>query len=188
MILSVYKNLILKIEQNKHAENPLVQRGLVKVYVIDQTFDKDINFGFKHKFKTINEAIKTVNKQENVVMYLHYCNKTKTFLVDTSDLIADMLCIGIVTCSKRVVRTIWHELQRAKKQIVIDKAINVIKDEIKIMNDWFNFGYYDVTILENCETVEKLSNIIAKNNNELFEKIELLSTNSNIKQLINSIE
>ena len=121
-------------------------------------------------------------------MYLHYCIKTKTFLVDVSDLVTNMFCVGIVTCSKRTVRTIWHELQRAKKQVVIDKAKNVIKDEIKLMNNWFVIGSFDVTILENGEVVENLSNIMAENDDEMFEKIGLLSTNPNIKQLINNVK
>ena len=180
MIVSRYKNLTLNIEPNKNIENPLIQRGLVKVYVIDQTLNKIVDF--------VEEAVKSVNKQENIVMYLHYCIKTKTFLVDVSDLVTNMLCVGIVTCSKRTVRTIWHELQRAKKQVVIDKAKNVIKDEIKLMNNWFVIGSFDVTILENGEVVENLSNIMAENDDEMFEKIGLLSTNPNIKQLINNVK
>lgn len=170
MIVSRYKNLTLNIEPNKNIENPLIQRGLVKVYVIDQTLNKIVDFGFKHNFQNVEEAVKSVNKQENIVMYLHYCIKTKTFLVDVSDLVTNMLCVGIVTCSKRTVRTIWHELQRAKKQVVIDKAKNVIKDEIKLMNNWFVIGSFDVTILENGEVVENLSNIMAENDDEMFEK------------------
>lgn len=188
MIVSRYKNLTLNIEPNKNIENPLIQRGLVKVYVIDQTLNKITDFGFKHNFQNVEEAVKSVNKQENIVMYLHYCIKTKTFLVDVSDLVTNMLCVGIVTCSKRTIRTIWHELQRAKKQVVIDKAKNVIKDEIKLMNNWFVIGSFDVTILENGEVVENLSNIMAENDDEMFEKIGLLSTNPNIKQLINNVK
>lgn len=188
MIVSRYKNLTLNIEPNKNIENLLIQRGLVKVYVIDQTLNKIADFGFKHNFQNVEEAVKSVNKLENIVMYLHYCIKTKTFLVDVSDLVTNMLCVGIVTCSKRTVRTIWHELQRAKKQVVIDKAKNVIKDEIKLMNNWFVIGSFDVTILENGEVVENLSNIMAENDDEMFEKIGLLSTNPNIKQLINNVK
>ena len=177
MIVSRYKNLTLNIEPNKNIENPLIQRGLVKVYVIDQTLNKIVDFGFKHNFQNVGEDVKSVNKQENIVMYLHYCIKTKTFLVDVSDLVTNMLCV-----------TIWHELQRAKKQVVIDKAKNVIKDEIKLMNNWFVIGSFDVTILENGEVVENLSNIMAENDDEMFEKIGLLSTNPNIKQLINNVK
>lgn len=188
MIVSRYKDFLLDIESNKGIENPLVQRGLVKVYVISQFLTEFVDFGFKHNFKSVKEAVKSVNKQENIVMYLHYCVKTKTFLADVSDLVTNMLCVGIVTCSKRTVRTVWHELQRAKKQEVINKAISVIEDEIKLMNSWFVIGSFDITILENGEVVEKLSNIMVKNDDEMFEKIGLLSTNPNIKELIDNVK
>ena len=51
MIVSRYKNLTLNIEPNKNIENPLIQRGLVKVYVIDQTLNKIVDFGFNIIFK-----------------------------------------------------------------------------------------------------------------------------------------
>lgn len=188
MIVSRYKDFLLDIESNKGIENPLVQRGLVKVYVISQFLTEFVDFGFKHNFKSVKEAVKSVNKQENIVMYLHYNVMSKKFLVDVSDLVANTCCVGIVTCSKRTVRTVWHELQRAKKQEVINKAISVIEDEIKLMNSWFVIGSFNVTIFKDNKAVENLPNIMAANNEDLYEKIGLLSTNPNIKQLIDNVK
>ena len=189
MIVSKYKDFSLDIELNDDIENPLVQRGLVKVYVISQFLTEFVDFGFKHSFQSVEEAVKSVNKQENIVMYLHYNVIAKKFLVDVSDLVANTCCVGIVTCSKRVIRTVWHELQRAKKQEVINKAISVIEDEIKLMNSWFTIGSFNVTIFKGNEVVENLPNIMAASDEEMYEKIGLLSwlvTNPHIKILINN--
>lgn len=186
MIVSKYKDFSLNIELNDDIENPLVQRGLVKVYVISQFLTEFVDFGFKHNFQSVEEAVKSVNKQENIVMYLHYNVIAKKFLVDVSDLVANTCCVGIVTCSKRVIRTVWHELQRAKKQEVINKAISVIEDEIKLMNSWFTIGSFNVTIFKGDEVVENLPNIMAASDEEMYEKIGLLSTNPHIKILINN--
>lgn len=124
-------------EHENGVVNPLSSRELVKLYVIDENHYKLIGTNFPHKYKSIEEAVKSINKQENVVMYLYFDEKSNKYFTETCNCVSNMFLIGLITCSKRVIRTVWHELQRAKKEDVVNKAISVVHDEIKLMNDWF---------------------------------------------------
>lgn len=171
-------------EKNNGVVNPLSSRDLVKLYIIDENHYNVIGTDFPHKYKSIEEAVKSINKQENVVMYLYFDEKSNKYVTETCNCISNMLLIGLVTCSKRVIRTVWHELQRAKKEDVVNKAVSVVYDEIKLMNDWFKMKIYDVKIFKEDSLFEEHINVMASNETMLFEKIEMLSLTPNIKVLL----
>lgn len=184
---SIFKNYSLVIDKCK-SENPLIERGLVELYFFDELFYDYL--GFKHKYKTVEEALKSINKQRNVLCYIYYDGNTRSFFVSEDDNVTNSLIMGLITCSKRVVRTVWHELQRASKEEVTNKAIEVMKDEVTILNKWIKTETFSVTVFKDGEEYESIPKIMAKNDAELFEKIEMLSITPTliIKELIKNIK
>lgn len=193
---SIFENYSLVIEKCK-SENPLIERGLVELYFFDKIFYDYL--GFKHKYKTVEEALKSINKQRNVLYYIYYDDNTKNFFISENDNVTNPFMMGLITCSKRVIRTVWHELQRANKEEVVNKAIDVMRGEVNILNKWIDSEVYNVKVLKNDiieedkegeDVVEIIPNIMAKNDEELFEKIEMLSITPTpiIKELIKNIK
>lgn len=200
---SIFENYSLVIEKCK-SENPLIDRGLVELYFFDKIFYDYL--GFKHKYKTVEEALKSINKQRNVLYYIYYDDNTKNFFISENDNVTNPFMMGLITCSKRVIRTVWHELQRANKEEVVNKAIDVMRGEVNILNKWIDSEVYNVKVFKNDiieediveedkegedvveNIVEIIPNIMAKNDEELFEKIEMLSITPVIKELIKNIK
>lgn len=182
---AIFENYSLVIEKTEN-KNPLIERGLVELYFFDDLFYDYL--GFKHKYKTCEEALKSINKQRNIICYIYYDGKSKCFFISEDDNVTNALIMGLITCSKRVVRTVWHELQRVSKEEVTNKAIEVMKDEITILNKWMKTETFSVKIFKDEEEYECIPKIMAKNDEELFEKIEMLSLTPVIKELIKNIK
>lgn len=182
---AIFENYSLVIEKTEN-KNPLIERGLVELYFFDDLFYNYL--GFKHKYKTVEEALKSINKQRNIICYIYYDGKSKSFFISEDDNVTNALVMGLITCSKRVVRTVWHELQRVSKEEVTNKAIEVMKDEVTILNKWIKTETFSVRIFKDEEEYEYIPKIMVKNDEELFEKIEMLSLTPVIKELIKNIK